>query len=201
MYIQITDHCNMTCAHCCFSCSPRKKRFMTHDIFKKTLKFADSYVAIGGGEPTCHPDFWSFMGLSIGDMNIENVLVITNGKRTSDALALLRLCDSEVFSVELSIDDYHDQIEDMVKKRFTEHNRIRTVRRIVPSGRAKRNYLWIDNGCCCDDLFVDPVGDVFSCGCRKHKFGNVSDGIDTFEIQGWYDGHNVGFGECVFTKR
>ena len=101
----------------------------------------------------------------------------------------------------IKTNSYEDLLEDMVKKRFAEHKRIRTVRRIVSSGRAKRNQLWTDNGCCCDDLFVDPVGDVYSCGCRKHKFGNVINGIDTYKIQEWYDWRGVGFGECAFTRR
>ena len=33
MYIQIADHCNMKCAHCAFSCGPRKKNFMTTEVF------------------------------------------------------------------------------------------------------------------------------------------------------------------------
>jgi len=46
MYIQITDHCNMSCGHCGFSCSSRKKNFMPVEIFKKALSFADSYVTV-----------------------------------------------------------------------------------------------------------------------------------------------------------
>ena len=62
MYIQITDHCNMTCAHCCYSCSPRKRNFMSKDVFVKALDLCDlDDISIGGGEPTLHPLFWDFI--------------------------------------------------------------------------------------------------------------------------------------------
>jgi len=91
MYIQITDHCNMTCAHCGYSCSPRKKNFMTMDVFKAAVKYDPNYISIGGGEPTTHPLFWDMLVHAIVESDDVLPWLATNGKRTEDALRLAKL--------------------------------------------------------------------------------------------------------------
>jgi hypothetical protein len=45
---------------------------------------------------------------------------------------------------------------------------------IISAGRAKRNQLGINfKNCVCDDLYVDPDGNLFSCGCKTERFGTV----------------------------
>ena len=40
---------------------------MTLDTFKAVMEHcAGDYISLGGGEPILHPNFWEFLGLSIG---------------------------------------------------------------------------------------------------------------------------------------
>ncbi len=60
MYIQITTRCNMSCEHCCYSCT-HEGEDMSLETFRNCLGF-DEYNTLGGGEPTIHPLFWQFLG-------------------------------------------------------------------------------------------------------------------------------------------
>lgn len=203
MYIQITDHCNMSCGHCCYSCSPRKKNFMSMETFSKALNVIvdyGEYVSIGGGEPTCHPEFWHMLIDAIAS-DAEGVWLATNGKNTKDALKLAGLAKKNVIDCELSQDEWHDPIDQRVVSAFRNINgrpSFRTVTKISKSGRGK-NISGSKNMCPCEDIFIDPHGNVFSCGCKKHKFGTVFD-VDHSEIADWYESKNVGHGECAFCK-
>jgi len=87
MYLQITTRCNMSCAHCCFSCTTQGED-MSIETFKNCLEFDNEYIILGGGEPTIHPLFWQLLGLSISS---GEVWLATNGKETSIALALAKM--------------------------------------------------------------------------------------------------------------
>jgi len=65
---------------------------------------------------------------------------------------------------------------------------IRTVREILPVGRAKDTEVWTveqDDGshCCCEDIFVKPDGSIWSCGCRHTQIGDLfgNHGLDGFD--------------------
>ena len=208
MYIQITDNCNMTCAHCCFSCGPRKRNFMSEEVFRKCIEFAnqtEDIIFIGGGEPTCHPKFWEFLCYALENHYVsyeENkIWMVTNGKKTEDALKLLNLTKKGIIMAVLSQDIYHEYIDDNVVDGFTAIKALNEVSRIVSSGRAKFFY-GSEKRCSCPDLFINPKGDVFSCGCRKHKLGNIlEDSLDWIGISSWYESKGASVGECVFAER
>ena len=125
----------------------------------------------------------------------------TNGKKTEDALKLLNLTKKGIIAAVLSQDIYHEYIDDSVVDGFTEIKALNKVTRIVKSGRARFLYE-AEKGCACSDLFIDPKGNVFSCGCRKHKFGNIlEDSLDWISISSWYTSKNASIGECVFADR
>lgn len=206
MYIQITDHCNMACQHCCYSCSPRKKNFMTKNIYMAALDLANSYgetVAIGGGEPTTHPDFWEFFGLALGERNIEYVWMATNGKIGRIARALAGLAaGSERFGVALSQDAYHEPIDPETVQVFRDNNlEIRNVMgRITMAGRAKRTMVWDMIECGCEDVFICPDGGIWSCGCKKLLLGTVQE-PETEMWKRYISGHDdlrYSVGECLF---
>ena len=202
MYIQITDHCNMTCAHCCYSCSPRKRNFMSKDVFVKALDLYDlDYISIGGGEPTLHPLFWDFIGISLS--RVDSVWLATNGSQTQTALALARLTKKEILSCELSRDYYHSEIDDRVVSAFTAIKSIRNVsKHVVKKGRAVRTHTWINDGCCCEDILVDPNGLIWSCGCKKLILGDVYNGFnDKYDkLNSEQDYLDYSYGDCLFTR-
>ena len=191
MYLQLTTRCNMTCAHCCFS-ADRSGSDMSIETFKKALKFSNewgSYLVLGGGEPTVHPQFMDFLGLAI----VHNpepefpILVVTNGKRKDIALKLAELAKQGLVQAELSVDMFHDAISDEVLKAFepaerhyseSSHSRdfrgIRSVRRIVPVGRAIETGAAAEReGCCCETLLIDPAGAIWACGCKTIQLGTI----------------------------
>ena len=206
MYIQITDHCNMACAHCCYSCSPRKKNFMSTSLFKATVNLAGVYgenIVIGGGEPTTHPKFWEIFGLSLSNPNVEYVWMATNGKIGNIAIALAGLSiGSEKFGVALSQDCYHEPINPKTVEFFQRAKlEIRNVsNRIIAAGRAKKTMTWQKVGCACEEITVDPNGNIWSCGCKKLLLGHVlSDKMETLER--YMRGHDdliYSHGECLF---
>jgi len=173
MYIQITTQCNMSCDHCCFSCSKHTPgEHMSKRTFNQALAFASEYgefIGIGGGEPTIHPQFWEFFGLALGS-EAEGIWMATNGKKTKIAIALANFAGAGDgrFSVALSQDPWHDPINARVVAAFTRNNlEFRDVSNSVSNvGAARENGVGIhDNQCVCSDLFINPQGDVFMCGC------------------------------------
>lgn len=194
MYLRITSRCNMTCAHCGFSCTARGQD-MTRETFLEALAIGegDYSLTIGGGEPTVHPLLFDFLGLALAYGYAEEdyrPMVITNGKNTEAALALARMARHGVIRAELSLDKWHEPVDKEVIHAFTKNpNRsnigstygvsdtdfrgIRTVQNIVDIGRAKKNGLGTDDDCICPDLIVQPNGDLYACGCMKVRCGTV----------------------------
>lgn len=104
LYIQITNRCNMTCAHCCFACTSRGKDMSVED-FHAAIQLAKEqaqHVTIGG-EPTLHPRFkeflmhavWELAGVGY-DMGMTAVHMVTNGSNTELALNIARLAQQGV---------------------------------------------------------------------------------------------------------
>lgn len=171
----------MKCLHCCFSCTS-KGVDMSMEVFKKALELEDEVITIGGGEPTIHPNFWEIMGLTIGRMSCGNVPhIITNGKLTETAISLAKLAEKEAIYAELSLDQFHESIDPEVIKIFQRNkNRyeesgfqdIRTNRIVWKQGRGKKVSGALE-GCACEDIFVEPDGKIWSCGCKSVSFGTV----------------------------
>ena len=194
MYIQITNRCNMACEHCGMDSTPNGKH-MPRKTYEKALELAEQmgeYVFLGGGEPTVHPDFWGFLGLALGAS--ESVAMVTNGKRTEDALKLARLAARGVLTVDLSQDTYHEKIRPEVVKAFrvdgdrwnrpeNDRRSIRTVDQIIKSGRAEKNGIYTtDDDCICPEIFVNPQGRIWGCGCKVKSLGTVWEpDLDGFE--------------------
>lgn len=91
MYLQITTRCNMTCAHCCYSCRPGKGTHADYQTIIDMVSFAQGYedtITIGGGEPTLHPRFFDVLRLCLD--RFDYVWMATNGSNTK---AMYRLAD------------------------------------------------------------------------------------------------------------
>ena len=169
MYIQITNRCNMSCAHCGMSCTEEGED-MSKEVFLKALDLAGEIVAIGGGEPTLHPDFWGFMCDVLAH---DEIWLATNGSQTATAIKLAKLAQKGIIGCDLSQDEWHDAIDPSVWDAFN-HNLgyhdndrrgIRTVTSISNAGRAKENELSNSDDCICDNLIIRPNGDIYMCGC------------------------------------
>jgi len=162
---------------------------MSLETFLAALDYCDTYCTIGGGEPTIHPQFERFLLVAMSHPNCsEGVHIITNGKHKERAAMLLGLAKVGAVSAELSLDDWHEPIDndtyldwtkeaDRARKARVRHNSdtsrvgIRNTtdgRDPIASGRA-RTELEFERGedytCPCEDLVVTPSGDVQLCGC------------------------------------
>lgn len=163
MYIQLTERCNMRCAHCCMNATS-KGRDMDWYTFQRAMITAfdfDPYVTIGGGEPTLWPHFkamcdWLEDYLPSMNNTDASVLMITNGTRFRNTMRAVKLSDSlreytaeSTFQVIMSdpYDGFHDQTKVNMKlyylfnrrKKFSKYEEgIRTVHNLIYAGRAKK---------------------------------------------------------------
>lgn len=197
MYCQITNKCNMHCAHCAFGCTSHGED-MPWEVFKAVVK-EEKYFTIGGGEPTLHPQFEKFLLYAIA--NCESVWLATNGSQTDISLALAKMTKLGIISCVLSQDKWHDPIKPEVVKAFTKNKEIlsynnqmndlreiRTVTNPIQSGRC----TWGEAECPCEDLFIRPSGDIHWCGCiNAPKLGNIS---TDYELK--YQEREYEHGEC-----
>ena len=196
MYIQITTKCDMACAHCCFGCRPGIGVDMSFRTFRQACRVAHEYgspFCIGGGEPTLHPYFWTFLthaletyhadGSEDGRVSDEGMqlLIVTNGSQTKTALRLARLCEDGFLNAVLSQDQWHNPIHPEVVAAYKHLKRagkegIRSNTNITPHGSALKNSLHTSTDeCCCHDQLISPKGTIWGCGCRKAKWGTVWD--------------------------
>lgn len=172
MYAQITTRCNMACAHCCFGCG-RRGVDMGLETFGAVLKCCEGILTLGGGEPTVHPQFWTMLRLALGEG--LHVSVITNGKRSRDALKMVRAAQAHPLrlSVLLSRDRFHGAISEGVVAAFTGLGRA-AIKNCAEPIKAGRWGTGNADGCPCDDLFVKPDGSVMGCGCADAvRLGDV----------------------------
>lgn len=212
MYIQITTKCNMHCAHCCFAAT-RHGEHMPRNIFQKALSVAidrGDYVTIGGGEPTMHPRFFKYLNLVREEQRRGNFeitpFLVTNGKAYGKADRLLRILEHEqemeeqTISVNLSRDQWHDAIDPRIVQRYHQLKvaskgfiNFRSVTKIAPVGRG-RNSVFDEQRtitpCACEDALVDPQGQVWSCGCKKHLLGSIWDSgvLDDYDSEYAHEG-------------
>ena len=191
MYLQITTRCNMTCEHCCFSCTAKGDDMTLETASNALALVAGDYITIGGGEPTIHPKFNDILINAIGEC--EGVHVITNGSIAKTALLLHKLAKAEVIGAELSQDDFHDwgMVDPEVREAFegmsggirdTYGTQDHTVK---ARGRAlESDYLDTVDECCCPGPIVKPDGGVYWCGCDGALcLGNVNDpGFDYYDM-------------------
>lgn len=211
MYLQITTKCNMTCGHCCYSCGKNGKHMARH-VWQQALvwcaKHDEESIAIGGGEPTLHPDFFEILSECINRFSF--VWMATNGSKTKIMWRLANIIDQEDFPedgsedyeshifpktsdqlmVELSTDYFHDPIDSKVQKYWENRTAakssgygIRDVTKYgkgpMAQGRAKKTGSGWGEGCCCSDIFINPSGKIKACGCTKSPFiGDVWNGLE-----------------------
>jgi MoaA/NifB/PqqE/SkfB family radical SAM enzyme len=170
---------------------------MSLETFRNALTYCCEQITIGGGEPTLHPQFWDIIAESLA---FGDVWLATNGSMTQTALTLAGMAKKGILGCDLSLDDYHDPIEQEVieafmvsKKQYRnqisyydrENKDYRNIRNVsgdeVKSGRCD---FGVEDKCVCDDFIITPNGDVMACGCDDAPcLGNVNEHFET--PNGW----------------
>ncbi|MCK5416373.1 radical SAM protein [Candidatus Parcubacteria bacterium] len=101
--VNITRNCNLNCPHCYMN-SKTNNDHMSLDNYKIALREIEKagvfQIALGGGEPTTHPDFIKILKLTKKTRVIPNLT--TNGKDLSlkNIIAISTYCSAVAFSVE-----------------------------------------------------------------------------------------------------
>lgn len=192
MYIQITNRCNMSCLHCGADCGPTGTD-MNLKTFEQSCKIAKSLeyeIVIGGGEPTLHKDFETFLDITL-DHDLKFGLV-TNGTNIKMALFLAELASEGIIWCALSLDDYHDRsmVSQVVIDAFQKDPENKTDRREIRNaskpnqtlcncGRAVESKKLglidqeLENLCFGEGLFVKPDGRLYHCSCQKVSYNTV----------------------------
>lgn len=102
---QITSGCNLQCVHCCEESGDFLPDEMqgeeVRNFVSQIIDLKIPYVAISGGEPLLHPDFWEVCEL----LRMENISlkVETNGLFI-DQVTAKKFADLEFRSVQVSVD-------------------------------------------------------------------------------------------------
>jgi len=158
---------------------------MTLETFRNALDASYDCVTLGGGEPTMHPMFMTFLHEVFSHPKRLAVLVITNGSNKKIALHLASLNRTkEDFRAKVSVDDFHDPIDQEVKDAFGESH-CHNPNKYSPPYKMGR---WLETigeitedveTCVTDGNIIKPNGDIFQCACNDApSYGNVNTGID-----------------------
>jgi len=174
-YIQITNACNMRCAHCCYECKPHGE-YMSVDTFRQAVSWhKGNHLNIGGGEPTLHPDIFDIVDIAVNTGH--HVWMVINGKLGQKALKLAEMTDSiENFYCKLSRDRWHQPISEEVVEAFAQIGKIHKVKTPIVGGRWKRKGRNVCQNS--NKPFVRPSGNVHQCGCMDAPcVGDVFNGF------------------------
>jgi hypothetical protein len=187
IYVQICLYCNMKCRHCCYDCGPNRREFMSVDTFAAAVKCEPkSLLNVGGGEPTCHPEFWEMMALALRARGEGRVWIATNGKREDHALLLGEMVRKGEIRGVLSQDEWHEPISQNVvqfwkeTRDFKGNPVIRNIggKEVKPVGQGRCDWgLDVCNGH--GGPWVMWDGSVRQCGCLDAPvIGDVVNGYD-----------------------
>lgn len=201
MYIWLNDECNMQCEHCLHDAKKVDKGVkMSRETFLNVEKLIhnteNSYISLGGGEPTLHPDFIPFVERLI-EKDVH-VWFATNGTRPGTLKKIIKMIsqleDEDFLRFEVSLDYYHDK--DMLKDwviAYAENNKIvrNTTKHRLPDRRGRA----ITSGIACQErsmcycgASVLPNGNVTVCGCENPMImGNVNNPVDLQWLTCYYN--------------
>ena len=184
----------MRCAHCCMAAT-HNGADMSMEVFQTACALGEEYgiehVALGGGEPTLHPRLFEMIGIALA--HFDTVWMATNGKLTDVAWRLFKMAKRGHICVDLSLDRFHSRINKSLADAFQEEQKkrysnfrsygepaprsragVRSVSTILAAGRARKTGVaTTTDRCPCPELYVDPRGRLWSCGCKGKSFGTV----------------------------
>lgn len=120
LWFNITNACNLTCAHC-FARTKREKKFVDLKNALKLIKEAKDMqideIVFSGGEPTLHPDLEKMLiEASQSEKNIK-IKLLTNGYLAANEEGQQRLLNLVKYldDIQVSIDGIDKEINDKIR--------------------------------------------------------------------------------------
>ena len=112
VFFELTNACNLLCAHCGSRCSAGGNRLSATDISNvlKTLPDQNPMVCLTGGEPLLHPDFFH-IARTVADLGFS--WGMTSNGTLIDQQAARRLRETKMGTVSISLDgleETHDRL-------------------------------------------------------------------------------------------
>ncbi len=115
-WIHITNHCNLACSHCLFSCSPTTRSSLSFEaiegIHRETQKLGTEIYYLTGGEPLMHPDFRKICTRLLSGEKTR-LVILTNGLLLSQQMDFFKTLPKERLHLQISVDGLeapHDAI-------------------------------------------------------------------------------------------
>ena len=188
--IRITDKCTQSCAHCCFSCTPKSDKFMSITTATNIAKFLKNNpvhdVNLMGGEIYCHPRYKQILEHIIPSVKIARV--VSNGDWADDHPAFADfLAKFENVYVSLSKDRWHtnkhvEKAVELLKAAGVTY-KVETPeqdndKNIVPAGRGELvdNFFYSTFACYCHNpeqmynFMINETGEIFKCGFEQWNY-------------------------------
>jgi len=190
---------------------------MSMETFRTAIYAAmdyGSYITIGGGEPTLHPDILAMIGMA-AMVSEEAVFMVTNGTCSEKVWrSLMGARDKEILHVRVSNDLWHDTsmlqpwvIRDANKYKLWWGDPSLGQRTLVKRGRAVRNWSKLLQDCRlsgieveeieteCGDPRIDPNGLVWPDVPNYGSTGSIYDSDSlrcAYDIIREYEGRQLG---------
>ena len=106
-WLHITNHCNLACGHCLFSCSPKTRQSLSYSeiegVYKEAETLGTEIYYLTGGEPLMHPDFEKICRLLLSNKR-SHLVILTNGLLLGGCMDFLGGLPSERLHLQISVD-------------------------------------------------------------------------------------------------
>lgn len=134
--IDLTKNCNLTCSFCRQTNESDLPNSMSFDQWASVitqLKEMDcKMVALAGGEPLMHKEFFSILSLAVD--TIEEVYVLSNGTLITQEIAI-RLAEKKIRGLQVSLDALNPALHDKIRGRIgTWEKATRGIRYAIDAG-------------------------------------------------------------------
>ncbi|WP_300673638.1 DUF5714 domain-containing protein [Desulfoluna sp.] len=115
-WLHITDHCNLACSHCLFSCSPKTHQCLSLEqitsVYQETSRLGTDIYYLTGGEPLMHPEFQNICRLLL-QQETTRLVILTNGLLFPEQMAFFHTLPQKRLHFQISVDglaDHHDRM-------------------------------------------------------------------------------------------
>ncbi len=132
--IELTDGCNLKCAHCYgkYEQNGRKKNFFPYEKIEEMIPELDKLdtlrIALTGGEPTIHPDSIKIVLLFLS--HGFDLTILTNGYNYDKIEKLLQSTQKYHYMIKVSLDGIYERHDEIRGREGTFQNVVKSLKAI-----------------------------------------------------------------------